>query len=33
MLDAGLRLAEVFGLIQTDVDFDNLLVKVRGKEE
>lgn len=31
MLDAGLRLAEVMGLLRSDVDLDNLLVKVRGK--
>ncbi len=31
MLDSGLRLSEVLELRTTDVDFDNLLVKVKGK--
>jgi site-specific recombinase XerD len=31
MTDTGIRIEEAFGLRQGDVDYDNLLVKVRGK--
>src|SRR3984893_2436135 len=31
MLDSGLRLSEVLELRTADIDFDNLLIKVRGK--
>ncbi len=30
-LDTGLRISEALGLLRTDVDFDNLLVRVEGK--
>lgn len=31
MLDSGLRVSECLGLRRSDVDFDNLLLRVRGK--
>jgi site-specific recombinase XerD len=31
MLDCGLRVSEALGLRRADVDFDNLLIRVRGK--
>ncbi len=31
MLDTGLRISEVLGLVVADVDFDNLLLRVNGK--
>jgi len=31
MLDSGLRLSEVLELRTSDIDFDNLLLKVKGK--
>jgi len=31
MLDCGLRISEVLGLMYENCDFENLVVKVRGK--
>jgi integrase/recombinase XerD len=31
LLDTGLRISEALGLLRTDIDFDNLLIRVEGK--
>lgn len=31
LLDSGMRISEALGLLKSDVDFDNVLIRVRGK--